>query len=90
MQMNQAPMTTPPPAVTTKDLMYLKDAMSWELMAFKKFHFMAEHAENPQIKQALDKAGRMHQDHYNRLLNHLQVDNQSVLANMPNTQQQTH
>jgi rubrerythrin len=87
MQMNQAPMSTPPEVVTTKDLMYLKDAMSWELSAFKKFHFLAEHATNPQIKQTLDKAGKMHQDHYQRLLNHLQVDNNSVMANMPNTQQ---
>lgn len=87
MQMNQAPIPTPPPAITTKDLMYLKDAMSWELLAFKKFHFLAEHATNPQIKQALDKVGRMHQDHFQRLLNHLQVDNNTVLASMPNTQQ---
>lgn len=87
MQMNQAPIPTPPPAISTKDLMYLKDAMSWELLAFKKFHFLAEHAENPQIKQALDQAGRMHQDHYQRLLKHLQVDNNAIMASMPNTQQ---
>jgi hypothetical protein len=30
----------------------------------------------------------MHQNHYQRLLTHLQVDNNTALANLPNTQQQ--
>ncbi|GHH99085.1 ferritin-like domain-containing protein [Neobacillus kokaensis] len=86
-QMNQATMQSPPPAITSKDLQYLKDALSWELLAFKKFHFLAQHATNPSIKQALDKAGQMHQDHYQRLLSHLQVNNNSVLTGMQNMQQ---
>jgi hypothetical protein len=85
---NQVPIPTPPPAITTKDLAYLKDAMSWELMAFKKFHFYAQQCENPDIKQALENCGKMHQDHFQRILTHLQVDNDSVLASLPNTQMQ--
>ncbi|WP_163182567.1 ferritin-like domain-containing protein [Neobacillus sedimentimangrovi] len=90
MQYNQTPIPEPPRAITTKDLMYLKDAMSWELLAFKKFHFLAEQAQTPEIKQALENAGRMHQTHYQKLLSHLQTNNQAVLANLPNTQQQMH
>lgn len=87
MQNQQVPIPNPPRAITTKDLLYIKDALSWELLASKKFHFMAQQATNQDIKQALDKAGMMHQNHYQRLLNHLQVDNNTALAQLPNTQQ---
>jgi hypothetical protein len=87
MQNNQPPIPNPPRAITTKDVLYIKDALSWELLAFKKFHFMANHIQNPQLKDALNKAGQMHQNHFQRLLTHLQVDNNTVLANLPNTQQ---
>lgn len=88
MQNNQPPIPNPPRAITTKDMLYIKDALSWELLAFKKFHFMANQLQNPQLKEALNKAGQMHQNHYQRLLTHLQVDNNTALANLPNTQQQ--
>ncbi|AZU62143.1 ferritin-like domain-containing protein [Neobacillus mesonae] len=86
-QMNQSMMQSPPPAITSKDLQYLKDALSWELLAFKKFHFLAQQATNPNIKQALEKAGQMHQNHYQKLLSHLQVNNNTVLASMQTMQQ---
>jgi hypothetical protein len=88
MQNNQPPIPNPPRAITTKDILYIKDALSWELLAFKKFNFMANQLQNPQLKEALNKAGQMHQNHYQRLLTHLQVDNNTALANLPNTQQQ--
>ncbi|MDQ1003282.1 hypothetical protein QFZ28_003682 [Neobacillus niacini] len=88
MQNNQPPIPNPPRAITTKDVLYIKDALSWELLAFKKFHFMANQLQNPQLKEALNKAGQMHQNHYQRILTHLQVDNNTALANLPNTQQQ--
>lgn len=88
MQNNQPPIPNPPRAITTKDILYIKDALSWELLAFKKFNFMANQLQNPQLKEALNKAGQMHQNHYQRLLTHLQVDNNTELANLPNTQQQ--
>lgn len=83
----QVPIPVPPRVITTKDLLYLKDALSWELSAFKKFHFFAQQATNPQIKQALDKAGQMHQGHYQKLLTHLQVDNNTAMASLPTQQQ---
>ncbi|TCN25996.1 ferritin-like domain-containing protein [Mesobacillus foraminis] len=85
MDQTQAQIPYPPRAITTKDILYLKDALSWELLAFKKFHFLAEHAENPEIKAALDKAGKLHQDHFERLLIHFQVDNNAAMSSLPNT-----
>lgn len=87
MQNNQPPIPSPPPVITTKDMLYLKDILSWELLAFKKFHFLAQQVSNTEIKQALDKVGKMHQDHFQRLLPYLQVDNNSILAGLPNSQQ---
>jgi len=83
----QAPIPVPPRVITTKDLLYLKDAMSWQLIAFKKLHFFAQQAKNPQVKQALDQVGQMHQRHYQKLLSHLQVDNNAVMATLPQPQQ---
>lgn len=84
---SQTTMQTPPDAITTKDLSYIKDALSWELLAFKKFHFLAGQVQDQEIQQALEKVGEIHQQHYQKLLTHLQVNNQSVLANMPGGQQ---
>lgn len=84
---SQTNMQTPPQAITTKDLSYIKDALSWELLAFKKFHFIAGQVQDTEIQQALERVGQMHQQHYQKLLSHLQVDNQSVLNNMPGGQQ---
>jgi len=77
----------PPRVITNKDLLYVKDALSWELNAFKKFHFFAQQAKEPKIKQLLDKAGRMHQAHYQKLLTHLQVDNNKAMADWHAQQQ---
>ncbi|MEJ8546831.1 ferritin-like domain-containing protein [Brevibacillus borstelensis] len=87
-QQTQAPIPQPPRAITTKDCSYLKDALSWQLVAFKKFHFFAQQATDPQVKQALEKAGQMHQRHYQKLLTHLQVNNAAAMASIPQAQTQ--
>ncbi|CAJ1001347.1 MULTISPECIES: ferritin-like domain-containing protein [Bacillales] len=87
-QQTQAPMPQPPRVISTKDASYLKDALSWELLAFKKLHFFAQQATDPQVKQALEKAGQMHQRHYQKLLSHLQVNNAQAMAAIPQTQAQ--
>ncbi|EJL38919.1 hypothetical protein BAG01nite_30200 [Brevibacillus agri] len=84
----QAPIPEPPKVITTKDLSYLKDALSWELLAFKKLHFFAQQATDPDVKQCLEKTGRMHQQHYEKLLSHLQNNNTAVMATLPQTQSQ--
>lgn len=85
-QAANVPIPTPPRVITGKDLAYLKDALSWELMAFKKFAYFAQQVKDPQVKQQLDKAGQMHQRHYQKLLTHLQVDNNSAMAKIPKPQ----
>ncbi|MDD4238296.1 MAG: hypothetical protein PHT62_07050 [Desulfotomaculaceae bacterium] len=68
-------MPEPPRMISTKDSLYLQDAMSWELTSMKKcFHFSRE-AVDPEIKSALDRAGQLHMNHYQRLLNHVNPAN---------------
>ncbi|RFU64956.1 ferritin-like domain-containing protein [Peribacillus glennii] len=87
MDTQQPPIPNPPRAITSKDILYLKDALSWELLAFKKFHFLAGLVSDSNIKEALDRAGKMHQKHFERLLTHLQVNNDDVMANIPSPKQ---
>ncbi|WNC14084.1 ferritin-like domain-containing protein [Brevibacillus brevis] len=82
----QVPIPEPPRVITTKDLSYLKDAMSWELIAFKKLHAFAQQATDPEVKQCLEKTGRMHQQHYQKLLTHLQNNNTAAMSAIPQVQ----
>ncbi|MBP1934656.1 hypothetical protein [Ammoniphilus resinae] len=82
-QQQQPIMMTPPEVVTTKDILYLKDAMSWALLAAKKCsHFSGEIGCN-QSKQLIDQIGQMHQRHYNMLLKHCQTNNMQQMAQIP-------
>ena len=63
-------MQQPPNIVSTKDLLYLTDMMSWNLNATKKAHFFAEQCTIPELKTALEQACQMHQKHYQKLLQH--------------------
>ncbi|HZG81877.1 MAG TPA: ferritin-like domain-containing protein [Brevibacillus sp.] len=89
MQSTQVPIPEPPQVITTKDCSYLKDALSWNLLAFKKLHFFAQQAKDPEVKQQLEKAGQMHQKHYQILLGHLQNNNTAIMATLPQTQTQS-
>lgn len=71
-QNQQTFMPQPPNIISTKDELYLKDIMSWNLLAVKKAHFYAQHCTDPEVKAAIDQAGRMHQRHYQKILNHIQ------------------
>ncbi|MBO8172305.1 MAG: hypothetical protein H0Z33_10480 [Bacillaceae bacterium] len=81
-QTQQPVIPQPPQVITTKDYLYLKDGMSWLLDAMKKCHHFAQEATNPEVKQALDKAGKTHQRHYQMLLKHLQNNNTQEMANV--------
>mgnify|MGYP005852420385 CR=1 FL=1 len=77
---SQNRMAQPPNVITNKDLAYLKDAMSWELLAFKKCRQYASFATDPEIQQQIDAAGQMHQKHYQHLLHYLESNpNQNYL-----------
>jgi hypothetical protein len=86
-QQQQPIMTQPPQVITTKDCLYLKDQMSWELVAMKKCRHFAQECQDTEIKQAIDRAGQMHQRHYQMLLNHLQNNNTAEMAKIQQLQQ---
>lgn len=64
-------MEQPPEYITTKDLAYLKDALSWELTAMKKCYHFSMESKEPDVKNILEKTCRMHQNHYDILLKHV-------------------
>lgn len=70
MQPNQS-MQQPPAMISTKDLSYINDMLSWNLDAFKKANFYSEQCQQPDVKEALNQAGQMHQQHYQKILQHL-------------------
>ncbi|TLS38776.1 hypothetical protein [Pseudalkalibacillus caeni] len=72
-QQQQGVMQHPPKVLSTKDHLYLTDMMSWNLMAMKKAHFYADLCQDQDVKAALDKAGQMHQQHYQKILNHMEM-----------------
>ncbi|MCK9221219.1 MAG: hypothetical protein M0Q40_01110 [Limnochordia bacterium] len=67
----QPTMTLPPEVLTGKDLTYIEDAMSWELLAMKKCRHYASMCQDTEVRNFLDEAGRMHQGHYIKLHQHL-------------------
>jgi hypothetical protein len=87
-QTQQPLMMEPPAVITTKDLLYLKDHLSWQLNAMKKCAHYAQECQDPQVRQALDEAGKMHQRHYQMLLKYCQYNNTQAMASVPQPQQQ--
>ncbi|KQX51765.1 hypothetical protein [Paenibacillus sp. Root444D2] len=80
-------MQVPPQVITTKDSQYLKDQLSWELLAMKKCRHFAQECSDSEIRQLIDKAGQMHQKHYMLLLKHLQNNNTEEMKKVPQPQQ---
>ena len=76
-QNQQTTFQQPPNMVSTKDAMYLTDTLSWNLLASKKAHFYAQQCKEPELKAAFDRCGQMHQRHYEKILTHLNSQNQS-------------
>lgn len=95
-QQQQQPMYTPkgpqmsetPAVITSKDLLYLTDMMSWNLMALKKAHFYAGQCHINEISQALEKACQMHERHYNQILQHMQKHTGQAPQNSSQNQNQ--
>jgi len=84
-QPQQPIMPQPPNVLTTKDHLYLTDMLSWNLVAMKKAYHFANECIDQEVKQAIEKAGQMHQRHYEKLLSHLQAQPmQSQQSNQPN------
>ncbi|MBX6354155.1 MAG: spore coat protein [Thermoflavifilum sp.] len=76
-------MQTPPAVITTKDLQYLRDMMSWELLAAKKCSHFASECTDPQLRTVIDKVGQMHLRHYALMLKHCKNNNNQAMPNVP-------
>lgn len=62
----------PPKMVSTKDFLYFKDMMSWNLLAAKKMNWAAENCQLPDLKKQFETAEQMHVNHYDELLKALE------------------
>ncbi|SEO32369.1 hypothetical protein [Paenibacillus sp. OV219] len=82
-QQQTAIMQTPPNVMTVKDTLYVKDQLSWLILAMKKCSHFANECSDPEIKQAINKAGQMHERHYKLLLKHLQNNNTAQMQQVP-------
>ncbi|UOF92783.1 hypothetical protein LSG31_05155 [Fodinisporobacter ferrooxydans] len=85
--MQQQPvMMRPPRVITTKDAMYLKDQMSWLLLAMKKCKHFANECQDQRIAQLINQIGQMHERHYNMLLRNSQMNNAVMMQNVQQQQ----
>jgi|LSQX01.1.fsa_nt_gb hypothetical protein len=57
--------------ISCKELNYLKDLMSWELLACKKSHDYSGKETNPARKDLYINAAMTHQQNYLELINYL-------------------
>ena len=89
-QQQQPKLMTPPNVITTKDILYLKDVMSWLLLATKKCAHFSGEVQDPQLKQTIDRIGPMHQRHYNLVLQHCQTNNAMQMASLQQNQMMQH
>ncbi|GGE80915.1 hypothetical protein [Priestia taiwanensis] len=85
MQQQNQTYQQPPNMITTKDFLYLEDMMNWNFIAMKKAHFYARHIQDAEVKSTLEKVGQMHQDHYMRILQHMQSTPVNQNAGPPQT-----
>ncbi|WP_235848353.1 hypothetical protein [Litchfieldia alkalitelluris] len=89
MKQNQQNIQSQPPQVlSTKDVLYLTDMMSWNLTALKKAHFLESQCQIPEISQAMQQACEMHERHYRTILGHLDPTNQPTQSQSQQQQQQ--
>jgi hypothetical protein len=69
---NSANMTADRSLLSDKELHYIKDFLSWELLAMKKCNEAANHCTDAGLKQLIRDTGKKHRQHYETILTHLQ------------------
>ncbi len=57
--------------LSTKEVNYLKDHLSWELLAAKKCFHHAKEISDGNLKQVFDDSGKVHQENFVNLLNYV-------------------
>ncbi len=65
-------MTADRSLLTVKELNYVKDYMSWELLAMKKCHDTANQCQDQEIASLIKQTGQQHLQHFQSLLTHLE------------------
>lgn len=71
-QNNQTNQTSDRSLITEKEHLYVKDMMSWELLAMKKCHDAASRCENAEFTNLINSIGQQHERNYKQLLGQLQ------------------
>lgn len=72
MQQNQPIQTPDRNLIGEKELLYVHDYLSWELLAIKKCEDIANTMDCSQLSQMVRDLGKKHQQHYNTILSQLQ------------------
>lgn len=67
-QQNQPQMTADRNKLTDKELNYVKDFMSWELLAMKKCKDNANRCVDKDIQTLINQIGQKHLQHFESLL----------------------
>lgn len=74
--------------IATKELNYVKDFMSWELLSAKKCYQYAQQETDQQRKQLFMDTVNVHQQNYMRLLNYVsQLNGEKNNTNVMNMNQ---
>lgn len=70
----------PPEIMSTKDLLYIEDMLSWNLEVIKKAHAYASLCQDRDVIQAMNRTYSLHMRHYQDILNHLGKHVQATTA----------
>ena len=57
--------------LTSKELTAIEDQLSSEQTMIKKYQMYAQSCTDPQLKQKCEQIAMKHQEHYQKLFNHL-------------------
>ncbi|MBA4542115.1 hypothetical protein I8U17_12050 [Thermoactinomyces sp. CICC 10521] len=74
--------------LSDKDLHYLTDEMSWELLAMKKCNHYAGLCQDASVQSLINQIGQMHQRHYEMLLSQIQSSTGAASTSQPNAANQ--
>lgn len=57
--------------ISTKELSALEDQLNYEQVLVKKYRTFATQFVDPQLKTKCEQVASRHQDHFNKLMSHL-------------------
>lgn len=63
-------------SLSVKELSYIKDFLSWEILMAKKCSHYANQEVDPNFKGIFNSTGQVHQQNYLKVLNYLQQQTQ--------------